>query len=198
MRGRRGRQWKKCALFEASRLEKVNRTASATTKSTDDERARLATELGLDSAHLTLDVVDQLGLVRVRLDLAQAVLLSLAADLLGKRKCADSRSGKASVVTERSNAAAVFFLQEFKVVEHAGRLSGLPARNDVDPATLLLVAVSEHDVGVGKGRGVVRGQLLEANDGGSEGSGRPRVVLGKGAADAVDAPNQYRKFQEGA
>lgn len=165
--------------LEPSLLEAVYSSTSTSTERADDEGLDLAVpaslavrlDLGADDLHEGL-------LVRVALLRAEALALGLLSEGEAARGKGDVRrwlyaavapaysqskgsSCEAGVPTKGSHTPAIGVLEELKIVELAATL--LEAREDVDPPTLLLVAVSELDVSVRK-RWARRGELLEAKD----------------------------------
>lgn len=61
----------------------------------------------------------------------------------------------------------------------------MPSFESGFPASLLLVTVSEHNVDVREGRGIVLGELFETNDGSGNGGCSPAVRRDDSTSNSV-------------
>jgi hypothetical protein len=182
-------------LLQTGFPEKIDGTTSTSTQSPNNKNLDVL-NTALDILQSGLDVIDHLGLIDIRLQSLQNTLSTFLL-LLGKCKSSSCGTSETGVETECSDSSlGLRVFEEFKVVKRSFALS--ESSKDICPATLLLVAVGELDVGVGKGvtcrqlcsdsvgfslRGL--GQLLETNDGGINRSRRPLVMRNKGTSNAT-------------
>lgn len=190
-------------LLDSDLAEEVNGSRTATAESADHENLDvLETALGVLNCLTAL--VDHGSLVGVGLEALEDTLASVLL-LGGVGEASGGSTSKASVETEGSDTAlGLGVLEELEVVESALALG--EATENVVPASLLLVAVGELDVGVRKGFAKCQpittfgesdirkdapqhsrrlGELLQADDGDLNRGLGPRVVLNDLAANPV-------------
>jgi hypothetical protein len=91
-----------------------------------------------------LDIFDQCILVRVWFDIPN--LLTRVQQLLGPNFNSESSSGETSMISKGCDTAARLVLKELQVEQ--GPVTGWETRENISPATLVLVAVRELDMGV--------------------------------------------------
>lgn len=171
-------------VFEAGTNAEVHGATTATTESTNDKDARVVAGLGLALLDGLLDVLNEEVLVFIARDTGERLVLAVL-ELPCPGQESESSTGETGVVAKRSNTTTILVLKKLEIKESAVA-SGETAENGV-PATLVLVAVGELDVGVLQWE-VLLGQLLEANDNvitgdvgprsGRDESGTSTLVLG--------------------
>jgi hypothetical protein len=147
-------------VFEASTNAEVDGATTTTTERTDDEDARVVASLGLALLDSLLDVLDEKVLVLIARHAGQRLVLAVL-ELPGPGQERESSTSETGVVAKRSNTPTVLIFEELKVKKSA--VSLVETTENGVPATLVLVAVCELDVGVLQGE-VLLGELLEAND----------------------------------
>ena len=127
-------------VLETSANAEVDGTTAATTKSTDDEDARVVASLCLALLDGLLHIIDEQVLVLVARDTGERLVLAVL-ELPGPGKESERGAGEASVVAECCNTASGLVLEEFKVKESSLALG--KAAEDGVPSTLVLVAYME-------------------------------------------------------
>ena len=153
VRGRRPKIVLSNVLFQPDLPEKINSTATASTKRADDQGFH-----GLSvAAKLRLDIRDHCILVWIGLKLTQFLTCALRS----KCKCARCGTCKAGMEAKRSHTAARVVVQELEIVKCS--TSTMEAGENLGPTALLLVAMRELDVRVWEWL-VTLGKLLQPDD----------------------------------
>ena len=164
-------------LLQTNLAEQVHSSPSATAKCSDHHGLQA---LPAASEH-ALHVIHHRLLIFVRLKLAKRLACLFC------RECERTSRGsrKACVVSECSNTASLIVRKEFQIVQGSAALVE-PGKN-LRPASLLLVAVRELDVGMPDGL-IGLGEFLETDDGHTLGFRclMPCIVLNELAINAVD------------
>lgn len=124
-------------VFKTSADAKVNGTTAATTKSTNDEDARVVASLRLALLNSLLHIIDEEVLVFVAGDTGQRLVLAVL-ELPGPCEECKGGASEASVVAKCCNTASVLVLEELKIEESS--LALREAAEDSVPTTLVLVA----------------------------------------------------------
>ena len=161
-------------LLQTNLAEQVHSSTSATTKCSNHHGLQA---LPAASEH-TLHVIHHRLLVFVRLKLAKRLACLFC------RVCERTSRGssEACVVSECSNTASLIVRKELQIVQGSAALVE-PGKN-LRPASLLLVAVRELDVRMGK-RVIGFGELLQTDDWDVLGCIGPGVVLDQLASYAA-------------
>lgn len=129
--------------------ERIDRAGSTPAKCTNHQRLDVSDTTLAEGLDALPDVLDHRLLVIIRLQILQHALSAfLLLPNVGQRS--RSSTSESSVEPEGGDTSSGFgVFEEFEVVQQAIALS--ESTEDVAPAGLLLVAVGEGDVGVGKG-----------------------------------------------